>query len=60
MTDAIWRAVAMLPGLPELGAYPTPLECAEAANYFAASAHSVSHLHLTLPTIFHRPTSSAP
>ncbi len=35
MTDAIWRALAMLPGLPELGAYPTPLECAEAADYFA-------------------------
>lgn len=35
MTDAIWRALAMLPGLLELGAYPTPRECAEAADYFA-------------------------
>ena len=35
MADAVWRALAMLPGLPELGAYPTPLECAEAADYFA-------------------------
>lgn len=35
MNEAIWRALAMLPGLPELGAYPTPLECAEAADYFA-------------------------
>jgi len=35
MTGVIWRAIAMLPGLPELGAYRTPLECAEAADYFA-------------------------
>jgi hypothetical protein len=35
MGEAIWRAVAMLPGLPELGVYPTPLECAEAADHFA-------------------------
>ena len=35
MSEAIWRAIAMMPGLPDLGAYPTPLECAEAADYFA-------------------------
>ena len=35
MADATWTALAMLPGLPELGVYPTPLECAEAADYFA-------------------------
>jgi len=48
MSETIWRAIAMLPGLPELGAYPTPLECAEAADYFAGLLGVAVHCSATV------------
>lgn len=35
MIEAIWRAVFMQPGLPELGKFNTLLDCEEAADYAA-------------------------